>query len=78
MKRPYIKPELVYENFQLAQSIAACDLNYHGSSTTVDSCYASGDISGGMNVFYNDHCEFKDLEGYCITNSSIGFTTFNS
>lgn len=78
MKRPYIKPELVYENFQLAQSIATCDLNYHGSSTTVDTCHASGDASNGINVFFNKTCDFQEFDGYCITNSSTGFTTFNS
>lgn len=82
--KPYVKPELYYENFELAQHIAGCSMS-EINSVDVTSCTAKGTISS---VFGTDHSDawFVDgnnncttkAEGYCYTNSLMVSSTINS
>ena len=72
--KQYVKPELFYENFELAQHIAACgyDLN-HGDVFT---CKIEMDnaLGGTAEGGFADTrvCDFE-YEDYCTTNGSGGF-----
>lgn len=83
--KPYVKPELYFESFELAQHIAGCNLTLNNDQD-VYNCAASGTIddeNGGH--WYQD---FWFLEGnksciahsdiYCYTNGSITNITVNS
>lgn len=82
--KPYVKPELYYENFELAQHIAGCSLTEINSADVLN-CTASGTISSIFGpevskawfVGANDTCE-KKAEGYCYTNSLMVSATINS
>lgn len=82
--KPYVKPELYYENFELAQHIAGCSMSEINSADVLN-CTAEGTISS---VFGTDHSSAwfveqnkscKDCaEAYCYTNGSITSATINS
>ncbi len=82
--KTYVKPDLVYESFELSQNIATCgfDVNF----TNYDVCYAVGDENEGMfNVTLftqvNENCEAKEGENadsYCYEPSSAAWGLFNS
>lgn len=80
--KPYVKPELYYENFTLSQHIADC--GWELQSANVDACYAKGDTEWGYpdDVFPfaqgNDACADGPVEGYCYTNSSSAVGLFKS
>lgn len=81
--KPYIKPELFFESYELSQHIAACrwDLTYN----TEDTCVAiydplllykaseakAADMTG-MYLFQSDGCNIDPsfLEGYCYMNGA--------
>ena len=72
--KPYVKPELYYESFELSQSIAACgwDMN----QTSPANCTAEGDPEFGNDFFgavlflsANTSCDFEDID-YCYENGS--------
>lgn len=79
--KPYVKPELHYESFELAQHIAACYYSYSTTGpnhTDVHSCSVLDQYSG-LTFFANDNnCINGEPEGYCYTNGSGNFTTWNS
>lgn len=85
MKKSYVKPELFYESFVLAQHIAGCNLSWNNDFMAADSCTASGTITdpfGSMTstswfVGGNGECQLK-AEGYCYTNGSHTIATINS
>lgn len=71
-KRMYVKPELLYENFILAQHIAAC--YYHTNSTDKQSCSVN-DIGGGGNpgsLLIDGQFKCLNLveEEFCYTNGT--------
>ena len=82
--KPYVKPELYYESFELAQHIAGCSMSEIKSGEVL-TCTAEGTISS---VFGTDHSDAwfveqnescKDCaEGYCYTNSLMVSSTINS
>ena len=81
MKKPYKKPEVSIESFELSQSIAACYFKL--DHTTVETCQTEGQVNyngdyidaGG---FLNEHtCEYV-VEEYCWTNGSGMFATYLS
>ena len=82
--KPYVKPELYYENFELAQHIAGCSIT-EINSVDVLNCTASGTISNIFAKDYskawfveaNENCDDK-AEGYCYTNSLMVSATINS
>ena len=81
--KKYVKPDFLYENFELSQSVAACSLDM-SNSVDVNSCTATPDSSmsgmDGLTLFANgnDACTYTGLEDYCLTNGSDGFSVFNS
>lgn len=82
--KPYVKPELYYENFELAQHIAGCSIS-EINSVDVLACTASGTISSIFGtdaseawfIEANKSCADK-AEGYCYTNSLMVSATINS
>ena len=80
--RAYVKPELFYENFELAQNIAACHYSYKvGNSITyanMNSCYVI-DADWGIALFAdgNNNCE-QAPEDYCYQPGEAGLTTWKS
>lgn len=81
--KPYVKPELYYESFELAQHIAGCSLQIN--STDLLACVASGTISSGpwetvsSSWFLEQNKSCEDwAEAYCYTNGSITSATINS
>lgn len=78
-KRTYVKPELLYENFILAQHIAACF--YHTTSTDKQSCFID-DIGGGGNpgsLLIDGQFKCQNLvEEFCYTNGTEGNRIFAS
>lgn len=81
--KPYVKPELFYESFELSQHIAACgiDVNHADTSScnpTLDDDFWPG--LGGTKVF-EDGCDMSidALDVYCYTaGTSEAGRTFNS
>lgn len=75
--KPYVKPELYYENFELAQHIAACNVTLELSNTM--DCTAKGIIDGRESAswFLTNSCTPK-LEDYCVTNGTINMATVSS
>lgn len=81
--KPYVKPELYYENFELAQHIAGCDLELKLADGLT--CKATGTISDDVfGATYLDTwflseptCE-AEVQSYCYTNGSASHITINS
>ena len=81
--KKYVKPELIYEHFELSQQIAACqfDLHNQGDETL---CKFIGDAGFGTMVIFRDVCGNGDedesirAESYCYHNSTAAFGIFNS
>lgn len=79
--KKYVKPELVFERYELTEQIAACgwDLNI-----TEGTCGFKGDSSLGQNsewVILTGEiagCEIKDYQAYCYQTDVAGMNTFNS
>lgn len=78
--KPYVKPELYFESFELAQHIAGCNLELMKSGDPAN-CAASGtigkDTADSWFIDGNRNCNIL-VEGYCWTNSSMSLTTINS
>ncbi len=77
--RAYVKPELFYENFELAQNIAACQWDYDNTLTNPELCYAVSDDWSDMDVrvFNNSLCNTGN-ESYCYEPGNGGQGLFNS
>lgn len=76
--KTYVKPELFFESFELAQHIAGCNLTL--LQNDVGSCRASGVIEGISEESWfisTDHCTTV-VEAYCYTNGSMNVATINS
>lgn len=83
--KPYVKPELYFESFELAQHIAGCNLTLKDQDGL--NCTASGTIdneSGGdrwyLDTWFlegNKSCTVTQ-ENYCYTNGSVTNITVNS
>lgn len=81
MKKPYVKPQLYYENFELSQHVAACGWDMSNAKKKED-CSALGDTEWGNEpvvIFIegNSNCVEKP-EVYCYEASSNGVGLFNS
>lgn len=81
--KPYVKPELFFESFDLSQSIAACGWDMKNQSDK-RSCEATGDEDWGrfpINLFTDKpRCGIteENAEGYCYEVSEDGYKLFNS
>lgn len=81
--KTYVKPELFFESFELAQHIAGCSLTMNGDFTTPEDCSASGTIYGvplpeGESWFLNNGVCTAEVEAYCYTNGTMSVATINS
>ena len=82
MLKKYVKPELIFESFELSQQIAACDYDSNNTLTDIG-CEFTGvnkDFGVPMTIFLegNADCTTK-AESYCYHGSSGGmFSIFNS
>lgn len=81
--KPYVKPELYYENFELAQHIAGCSLTWK-NSIDPENCTASGTIGhihfdpdSNNAWFLNNSCTLEP-DDYCYTPGTINTATINS
>ena len=71
--KKYVKPEIKYENFSLAQSIASgCDPTlgwFVRGQVDVPGCYVESVVGGGlMSVFNNSNTnckDYKETEAMC-------------
>ena len=84
MKKPYVKPQLYYENFELSQHIAACGWDMRNQADK-SNCTALGDELNFNNPpvsLFTDtsRCEVTEdqVEGYCYEVSKGGMGVFNS
>lgn len=82
--KPYVKPELFYESFEMNQSIAACE--YDMNLMPENGCTGEWDIdldnsteAIAKNVFLEKTagCVIK-IEGYCYFNATNSVNTFQS
>lgn len=83
--KTYVKPELFFESFELAQHIAGCALELR--SGDVGSCDATGTIMGtnfgtdtqiGQGWFIAKSICAVEVEAYCYTNGTMSVATINS
>ncbi len=85
--KKYVKPELIFESFEMTQQVAACTFDLV-SNTSVDhndeTCAFSG-IEPNMNVPVtifldgSNDCNGHTAEDYCYTNGTAdSFNIFNS
>lgn len=69
--KPYVKPELYFESFELAQHIAACDYKLGINDVTIckitEDRYTDNIAAGGF--VSQNICDFP-FEIYCYTNGS--------
>lgn len=82
--KKYVKPELFYESFELAEQIAAgCSGNLLANYGDENTCEVNNFNGTGLTIFASGNGECKDkisdgFEGYCYHNGSAGFTIFSS
>lgn len=84
--KPYVKPELFYESFELSQHIAVCGLDM-SNLKDVDVCTADTDpdyFGWALTHFTetNENCTYHPgdgiVESYCYEVSEDMFKIFNS
>lgn len=80
--KKYVKPELFYEHFELAQHIADCAWEWV-NSTDGNTCTLEPDtalLPGHGNIFTDGRCDGTPgvYEDYCEFNSTGGANTFQS
>lgn len=79
--KTYVKPELFFESFELAQHIAGCALELLDKDAIT--CRASGTIFGVTldgeteSWFVSNACTAQ-VEAYCYTNGTMSVATINS
>lgn len=80
--KPYVKPELYYESFELAQHIAGCSLI--PQTTDPKNCTYTGVIGDTDATWFisgSDICSSDGAVGtddYCYTSSQSNLTIINS
>lgn len=84
MKKPYVKPQLYYENFELSQHVAACGWDMSNQSDK-SNCTALGDEKLGnfpVSLFTGTpRCDVvpgDTGESYCYEPSKGAYGLFNS
>ena len=76
--KKYVKPELVFESFEMTQQIAACDYDSKGTHDT-DACKFYGSEFPEQAIFRDTaSCDITSAEGYCYHGSTGGISIFNS
>lgn len=83
--KAYVKPELIFERYELSQHVAACAFDLNSADENV--CDFQSDKKGekifgveGVSIFANAGiCENTDVDSYCYQANGVnGWTTFNS
>lgn len=83
--KPYVKPELIYEDFQLSHTVANCNPAMNQSET--DCKYESDELFGLINsdeTVFNDGCTYSSdyfeeiFEDYCYQTGTADFNLFTS
>ena len=75
--KKYVKPELIFERFELSQQIAACAYDSQGTNQDVENCSFEGfnkefgefmtifmDTVNGCDVITEDYCYYGSTGGY--------------
>ena len=81
--KKYVKPELVYERYELTEQIAACAWDVKNPSDKGD-CQVVGDDAnglGGLTIFTESiQCNVVNpsTEMYCYQPGADGYNSFNS
>ena len=80
--KKYVKPELVYESFELSQQIAACDYDSNNTANDIGCQFTGNNPTTGatMTIFLEATtlCTVK-AEAYCEhTGTGASFNIFNS
>lgn len=83
--KPYVKPELIFEDFQLSHTVANCSpaMNQSQSECDYDSSELAGLLEGDEKVF-NDGCTYSVeyflsmYEDYCLQTGTEGYNLFTS
>lgn len=81
--KKYVKPELIYESFELLEQIAACDFDSNNTYADALNCEFTGKSDewyvpqGTYFTDANNDCLSK-LEFYCYHASAGGVNLFNS
>ena len=89
MKKKYIKPEILFESYELNTSIATCFWDLNVNNTSKDTCAASSENEGGqpdllLFVDTNKVCNLSPEdynaanEDYCYENGTASNNVFNS
>lgn len=79
--KTYVKPELYYENFELSQHIAGCNLTMNVETLGEPAnCTASGTIgiAESNSWFIAEPVCTSEVEDYCYTNGTTNLATINS
>ena len=79
--KKYVKPELIFESFEMSQQIATCDYDSNNSFDNVQDCNFTGynkDFDGDINIFSSHLTCGVEAQWYCYHNSSGGYGIFNS
>lgn len=79
--KKYVKPELIFESFEMSQQIASCDYDLVDGTSTDAGCSFSGfnkDFNTSMTIFSSTNTCDIEAQSYCYHNSSGGFGIFNS
>lgn len=83
MAKKYVKPELLFESFELSQQIAACEFDSRNTADDIYKCSFTGNnpVNGAqINIFLevSTMCTTK-AESYCYHNGTGGYySIFNS
>ncbi|MBQ7922992.1 MAG: hypothetical protein IJ325_10535 [Clostridia bacterium] len=80
--KKYVKPELIYESFEMSQQIASCDYDSKGTLMDVSNCgFTGSDGFGGTVTIFNvgNGVCVTQGEGYCehVASGNL-FNIFNS
>ena len=84
--KKYVKPMIVYENFELSHCIANCSpaMNHSQKDCTYDSDELFGLLNSGETVFNESSCTYtlewfkEKYEGYCMQTGSGDYNLFTS
>lgn len=79
--KPYVKPELYYESFELAQHIAGCAFTSQKATSPEECIYEGtiGKVTGSWFIEGSRTCAgVGQAQDYCYTNGTITIATINS
>ena len=75
--KKYVKPELIFESFEMTQQIAACDYDSKGSFNDATCTFVGSEFPDEVIFVDKTNCS-TIAESYCYHGSTGGFNIFNS